>query len=121
LQKAARLQTLAMKLPGLQSVLRKLSSFSKSQGAGPDAEARATSKSLILAETFDKDDNLMHKAELFGANGYDFTADMIAWIAGSISNGKLKSSGALGPVEAFGVEEVIDGCEQAGLKITMKE
>ncbi len=120
INKAARGLAMMMKIPGIKSILRKAASLSKSKGKGPDESLRASSQSLIIAETFDKDDALILQAVMVGANGYDFTADMIAWNAESISKGKLKSFGAVGPVEAFGIEELIDGCKQAGLGISIK-
>jgi hypothetical protein len=40
---------------------------------------------------------------------------------GAASQVKLKDTGALGPVEALGLDELIDGCKQAGLELAIKE
>jgi short subunit dehydrogenase-like uncharacterized protein len=92
-----------------------------SRGQGPDAEARLKAKSLIVAECFDEKDMPVVRAELTGANGYTFTAEMLAWLADSIAKGKLKETGAVGPVEAFGMDELIEGCCQAGLKLQVSK
>jgi hypothetical protein len=48
-------------------------------------------------------------------NGYTFTGRMLAWAAERTANGGLKGSGALGPVEAFGLEALVGGCAEAGI------
>ena len=118
LQRAAKVQAVLRKIPGVKSVLRSLAlRVPPSRGQGPDAEARSKAKSLIVAECFDSSGKLLARAELMGANGYTFTGEMLTWLADSILKGKLKASGALGPVEAFGMEEVIAGCREAGLDL----
>jgi hypothetical protein len=34
-----------------------------------------------------------------------------------IARGKLKKTGAIGPIEAFGLDELIKGCGEAGLAV----
>jgi short subunit dehydrogenase-like uncharacterized protein len=118
LQRAAKVQAVLRKIPGVKSVLRSLAlRVPPSRGQGPDAEARSKAKSLIVAECFDFSGKLLARAELMGANGYTFTGEMLTWLADSILKGKLLASGALGPVEAFGLVEVIGGCREAGLDL----
>jgi len=122
MQKAARFQAGLMKVPGVTALLKKLVSLGpESKGRGPDADARAKSGSHIVAEAFNASGEMLARAELIGANGYDFTADMMAWMAEMAAEGKLKGAGALGPVEAFGLDELIGGCKQAGLELSLEE
>ena len=120
MQRAAKIQAAAMKLPGVKKIMRAAIARSlKSEGRGPDKKFRETSGSLIVAESFDASGNILARAELIGADGYSFTAEMLAWMADSIIQGKLKQTGAVGPVEAFGLDELIAGCRQAGLELRL--
>ena len=49
---------------------------------------------------------------LAGADGYEFTASFLAWAAQQPVSG----AGALGPVEAYGVARLEEGCRVAGLE-----
>jgi short subunit dehydrogenase-like uncharacterized protein len=119
LQRAAKVQSVLRKVPGVKALLRSMAlRVPPSRGQGPDAETRSNAKSLILAECFDANGKLLARSEISGVNGYSFTAEMLTWFADAILKGMLKASGALGPVEAFGLEEVIEGCRQAGLELT---
>ena len=50
-----------------------------------------------------------------GANGYDFTAEMLAWGAARARDTGLHGAGALGPVEAYGLDALREGCAEAGI------
>ena len=51
---------------------------------------------------------------LTGVNGYTFTARMMAWAAVRARAGAVQGTGALGPVEAFGLRELEAGAAEAG-------
>ncbi|MBI5895298.1 MAG: saccharopine dehydrogenase, partial [Desulfobacterales bacterium] len=46
-----------------------------------------------------------------------FTAKFIAWAADMASQGHVLKSGAVGPIEAFGLDALRQGCVQSGLKV----
>ena len=50
-----------------------------------------------------------------GVNPYDFTAAVLAWGAQAAADGGLQGAGALGPVDAFGLEALVRGCAEAGI------
>ena len=52
---------------------------------------------------------------LEGVNGYDFTAGMLAWGAHAAAAGRTAGQGALGPVEAFGLDALEEGARSAGI------
>jgi hypothetical protein len=54
----------------------------------------------------------LSEVHLAGVDGYDFTASFMAWAAQQPVSG----AGALGPVEAFGVAALEEGCRVAGLE-----
>jgi short subunit dehydrogenase-like uncharacterized protein len=83
---------------------------------GPDAEARARSGATVVAEALDAGDRVLAAARLEGVNPYDFTAGMLAWGAHAAANGRLHGVGALGPVQAFGLDALAEGARSAGIE-----
>ena len=52
---------------------------------------------------------------LEGPNGYDLTAAFLAWGAETAAGGGLQGTGALGPVDGFGLDALEAGCAEAGI------
>ncbi|MFX0577682.1 hypothetical protein [Nocardia nepalensis] len=46
----------------------------------------------------------------------DLTASLLAWAAADLTEGTLPGTGALGTVEAFGIDRLLEGCTAAGLE-----
>jgi short subunit dehydrogenase-like uncharacterized protein len=92
--------------------------FVKGSTGGPGPEARAKTGSLAIAEAYDSGGSLLERVELRGPNGYTFTGDILAWGATRAAEHGMNAPGALGPVEAFGLEALKAGCEEVGLKET---
>lgn len=116
------LQGVSLALAGVAasaSAKRRLESLvarvEKGSSGGPDAATRARSGSLVLAEAIDAGGATLASARLEGVNGYDFTARILAWGARAAAAGGLRATGALGPVEAFGVSTLEAGCAEAGI------
>ena len=82
---------------------------------GPSAEARARTGSHVIALAYDRGDRRLAEVRLDGQNPYAFTAAILAWGAERSAEQGVDGAGALGPVEAFGLEAVEDGCREAGL------
>lgn len=108
------LVSVATKVPGLGAWLYSALGSEGSTG-GPDAEARAGSRSTIVAEARSALGQLLHRVVLDGPNGYDFTARILAWASVEAARGVVTQTGALGPVGAFGLEALRTGAEHAGL------
>jgi short subunit dehydrogenase-like uncharacterized protein len=105
-----------LKLPGARDVLDGLfSRFVKGSTGGPDAAARATSRSLIVAEAYDASGICLADVRLEGVNGYDLTAGFLAWGAQTAAAGGLQGTGALGPVDGFGLDALEAGCAEVGI------
>jgi short subunit dehydrogenase-like uncharacterized protein len=104
----------AKRIPAVRAKL--LASLgSEGSTGGPDAEARSRSRSLIVAEARSASGTLLHRVELDGPNGYDFTARILAWAALEAAHGAITGTGALGPVAAFGLDALTAGAGTAGL------
>ena len=60
-------------------------------------------------------DIVVTETRLPGINGYDLTARFLAWGAQTAARGGLQRTGALGPVDGFGLDALEAGCAEAGL------
>jgi short subunit dehydrogenase-like uncharacterized protein len=87
----------------------------KGSTGGPDATARAKSRSVVVAEAFDAAGARLTHVRLEGGNAYDFTGAILAWGAATAAAGGLQGTGALGPVDGFGLEALERGCAEAGI------
>jgi len=107
---------LITKVPGVRAGISAAASrLVKGSTGGPDAAARARSRSLIVASVEDDRGKELSRVLLEGPNGYDLTAAFIAWGAERTATGGLKGTGALGPVDGFGLDELEAAAAQYGL------
>jgi short subunit dehydrogenase-like uncharacterized protein len=103
------------RLPGGAEVFDALAARVKGSTGGPSAEERERTGSLVIATAHGAAGNELSRIVVRGANGYTFTGEVMAWGAMAAAAGELKGSGALGPAQAFGVDELEAGCAGAGL------
>jgi short subunit dehydrogenase-like uncharacterized protein len=87
----------------------------KGSTGGPDAAARAATGSHVQAIAYDATGRTLARVVLEGPNGYTLTAAFLAWGASRAREHGLGAAGALGPVDAFGLDELEAGCAEAGL------
>lgn len=113
-------QSLLFRVPGYKRALGWVSGRVGSNGNGPDEAERAASGSHIIAIAYDAEGNELAVAELRGVNGYTYTANILAWGAQQALAGKVKDSGAIGPVAAFGLNALVAGNREAGLELTVR-
>lgn len=93
-----------------------LNALVKGSTGGPDAATRARTRTWAVAETRDATGRILSSATLTGVDPYDFTAAILAWGAHTTLAGGLVGTGALGPVEAFGLEPLTAAAADAGLR-----
>lgn len=84
-------------------------------GEGPDALARGKAVSLVLAVALDGRGGELATVRLEGGNDYDLTARVMAYTAGRLAAGDVQGAGALGPVDALGLDELEGAWREAGL------
>ena len=107
------------RIPGTRAAARTAAGrFARGSTGGPDAEARARSGSHIVAIASSDDGASLAEVRLDGIDGYTFTSRILAWGAMRAAQDGLSGTGALGPVEAFGLEDLRRGVEDAGLQVT---
>jgi len=90
--------------------------FVKGSTGGPNEKERAASGSRMVAIAYDAAGAELARVDIAGVNGYTFTGRMLAWAAERTAAGDVHGSGALGPVEAFGLPELTEGCRWAGME-----
>jgi hypothetical protein len=116
MQVASAGTSLAMKAPGVEKLWNAATErFVKGSTGGPDAAKRALSGSHIVAIAYDVGGRPLSEVHVKGIDGYTFTGRMLAWSADRLAAGAAKGEGALGPVEAFGLDELVTGCAEAGI------
>ena len=104
-------------LPGARTgVARALRKATNRSSGGPGAELRARSGSEVVAEALDRDASVLASVRLTGVDCYSFSASFLAWAAEQAALGKLQGSGAIGPVQAFGLERLEAGVAEAGIR-----
>ncbi len=93
------------------------SRFVKGSTGGPSAEQRARTAVEVVGEARrgGSSGTVVARSHLRGTDPYDFTAEILAWGATTAAAGGLKASGAQGPVAAFGLDALTEGCAEAGL------
>lgn len=99
---------------------RVLAALVGSASDGPGDQARSGASCSVLARAVGPRDTTLSTVELTGPDPYDLTADLISWAAEQAAGSGLMGTGALGAVEAFGVERLRDGMQEAGMCVTVR-
>ena len=106
-------------LPGVRPLARAATGpLGRRTGRGPAEATRRAGRSLIVAIAADDHGQELARVHLQGPDPYTLTARLLAWGATHAARGGLKGSGALGPVDAFGLEALQAGATTAGLERT---
>ena len=117
--KAAQFGSVALnglaRIPGTARTLRTLTARFAPTGSGPAAEERAKAATVAIARTFDAADAPINEVVVEGPSPYDLTAELLAWGAQQLAERRDVPSGALGPAEAFGARDFVEGCAAIGL------
>lgn len=84
-------------------------------GEGPSREARAGSRTVVVAVASDGVGRELASVTVEGPSPYDLTGELLAWGAAMLATGRGRATGALGPVDAFGLGALVSGCADMGL------
>jgi short subunit dehydrogenase-like uncharacterized protein len=79
-------------------------------GTGPSI------RSDVVAVASDASGRELATIHLSGADPYSFTASILAWAANRAATAGIRSTGAIGPVEAFGAGELEAACADSGFR-----
>ena len=108
LQAASLASSLAMRIPGVPALMQAAGDRLAGMGGGPQP---GSGIAWVVGEAFDAAGNRLAEVQLSGPEPYALTADLIAWAA----QREVDGVGALGPVQAFGLAALEEGCRAAGL------
>lgn len=81
-----------------------------------DAIPEGAGETLVVASAHDRGGSTLARVVLCGPEPYTFTADFIAWAALRAARSGVRA-GALGPLGAFGLAGLGEGCAAAGLHV----
>ncbi|WP_405087526.1 saccharopine dehydrogenase family protein [Microbispora sp. NBC_01389] len=115
----ARATPVIAALPGARRVTEALADRVLRTGGGAAAPAAGVSgvSSRIVAEAYDARGRRLSAVHLSGGDPYEFTAGVLAWAAITALAEGVRGTGALGPVDAFGLDALTRGCATAGLTV----
>jgi short subunit dehydrogenase-like uncharacterized protein len=111
LQAASLAGSLAVRVPGMRSVLQALGDRAASFGGTPQA---GSGVSHVVAEAYDGGGAQLADVQLSGPEPYTLTAGIVAWAAQRAISSP-PTPGALGPLQAYGLEALEAGVADAGL------
>jgi short subunit dehydrogenase-like uncharacterized protein len=112
----SRVAPTLLALPGVRSVVRTIGEFAAHRIAEePDPAALARVTSHVVGTAYDAAGTALAEVRLVSGDPYQLTADLLAWSAQRADEHGVSAPGALGPVEAFGLEALETGARQAGL------
>ena len=116
LQAGSLLGSYATRVPGVRNVLQAAGERLMGMAGGPAPGTTPGGISWIPAIAYDAAGRPLAEVHLSGVDGYAFTANFLAWAARRAASAGVEGTGALGPLEAFGLETLERGCAEAGLE-----
>jgi short subunit dehydrogenase-like uncharacterized protein len=106
-------------LPGARALAQAVTGpLASRTGEGPDEQTRRRGGSLVVAIASDTDGRELAQVRLHGPDPYTLTARLLAWGAHQAATSGPLATGALGPVDAFGLSTLKAGAATAGLNQT---
>ena len=103
------------KLPRGRKLVESLTARTVGGSGGPDGAERARTLSHVVAVARDESGDAVAEVHLEGPSPYTLTGELMAWAADRLASGGGKTPGVVGPVDAFGLDELVTGCSGAGL------
>ena len=85
-------------------------------GRGPPRPSGSDSRTIAVARTLDGVGRELSRVRVEGPSPYDLTAELLAWGAAMLLTGRRQRPGALGPADAFGLDALVAGCADMGLR-----
>jgi short subunit dehydrogenase-like uncharacterized protein len=108
--------SVAQRLPGARSVMQYTGERLASLVPTADIADARTSLSWAAAAAYDDAGRQLAEVHVSGADGYTFTAGFLAWAARRVAHQGIDVAGAHGPLTAFGLDALVEGCAEAGIE-----
>jgi len=87
-------------------------------GAGPSEASRSRNQQLVSARAYDAAGDEIAGARIVAGNGYDYTGHVLAWAAETALTSGVRGTGALGPIDAFGLDALERFHDDLGVEST---
>ena len=84
---------------------------------GPSLESDRSKRATIVAIARDQKGNQLARCDLTGFGIYEATGKLLAWGAEQAATGQINQSGALGPIEAVGLDALREYCATIGFTV----
>jgi short subunit dehydrogenase-like uncharacterized protein len=115
-QLLAPLGAVAARMPGAERGAQRLAAaIGRRVGETPSSATLERARTVTVAEVRDRAGTVVSRVELAGPEPYGLTAALLAWGATTAAAGRVRGTGALGPVAAFGLDALTAGAAEAGL------
>ena len=114
LQAGSLAGSVVLRVPGVRGVLKAVGDRAVEVVGGPDEPGSGIS--WVVAEAYDAAGERLAEVHVSGGEPYALTAGILAWAARHAAGEGVDGTGALGPLEAFGLRALEDGCREAGLE-----
>ncbi len=112
----SRVTNSLLRLPGARPLVRRLGELATTQVAEePDSAALERVTSHFVGSAFDAAGTPLSEVRLVAGDPYRLTARLLAWGAHRAAEDGASGSGALGPVDAFGLDTLEAGAAEIGL------
>ena len=102
-------------LPFVREAITAATRRIEGSSGGPGPETRARQRAHVVGVASDGDGRPLAEVHVTGADSYGYTGRVLAWGAAHAAEHGMRGAGALGPVDAFGLEELEAGCREAGI------
>jgi short subunit dehydrogenase-like uncharacterized protein len=117
LQLSLRVTPVLLALPGVRSLVRRIGELAMRRVTEePDPVALARVTSHVVGTAYDASGIVLAQVRLVAGDPYQLTADLLAWGAQRAAEHGVSGAGALGPVEAFGLDVLEVGAAEVGLR-----
>jgi short subunit dehydrogenase-like uncharacterized protein len=114
LQAGSLAGSVALRVPGVRGTLKAVADRAVEVVGGVDDPGSGVS--WVVAEAYDAAGERLAEVHMSGIEPYALTAGLLAWAAHRAAGDGVGGTGALGPLEAFGLRELEAGCLEAGLE-----
>lgn len=105
------------KIPGSAALTQRITQRAMAKtGEGPTGSDLYRGTSIAVARVRDLVSHPIETVQVEGPAPYPLTAELLAWAAAMALAGKVRGSGALDPIRAFGLGPFIAGCTAVGLR-----
>lgn len=114
---SSRVTPALRRLPGSGALIRRVGTLLTARVAEePDAAALERVTSHFIGAAYDEQGTPLAEVRLVAADPYQLTARLLAWGAGRAADHGVSGPGALGPVDAFGLDVLAAGAAEIGLR-----